>query len=68
MSCSELFSRFIQLQNYFLLNYSPCSKNFIYICCSAVAHQIVSYVRSTEVVLMCTIDNHPILFLKNGGF
>lgn len=53
---------------YFLLNYSPFSKNFIYICCSVVVYQIVSYVRSTEVVLMCTIDNHLILFLRNGGF
>lgn len=53
---------------YFLLNYSPSSKNFIYICCSVVVHQIMSYVRSVEVVLMCTIDNHLILFPKNGGF
>ena len=53
---------------YFLLNYSPSSKNFIYICCSVVVHQIVSYVRSVEVVLMCTIDNHLFFFLRNGDF
>jgi hypothetical protein len=68
MSFQNYFYVSYDCKYYFLLNYSPSSKNFIHICCSVVVHQIVSYVLSVEVVLMCTIDNHFILFLKNCGF